>query len=104
MKYRGLHIKLASIRRSARRLAVVFIAFPLMILTGLAMSPAVTSVFPTLVEVFGGQQSARTIHFFVTDFLVLFVVVHVAMVCLAGFTDRVGTMISGRSGTRRDQS
>lgn len=78
-------------------LAVVFMLFPLMILTGLAMSPAFTSVFPIVVNVFGGQQSARTIHFFVAIFLVLFLVVHVAMVCLAGFTSRVRSMITGHS-------
>ena len=47
--------------------SVVFVLFPLMIWTGLAMSPAITSVFPALVTVFGGQQSARTIHFFVAS-------------------------------------
>jgi thiosulfate reductase cytochrome b subunit len=76
-------------------LAVVFILFPLMIWTGLAMSPALTSVFPGLVNVLSGQQSARTIHFFVASFLVLFLLVHVAMVCLAGFTNRMRAMIAG---------
>jgi len=76
-------------------LSVVFVLFPLIVATGLAMSPAITSVFPVLVNVFGGQQSARTIHFFVADFLVLFLLVHVAMVCLAGFKNRVRAMIVG---------
>jgi thiosulfate reductase cytochrome b subunit len=76
-------------------LLVVFILFPLMIWTGLAMSPAITSVFPALVTTFGGQQSARTIHFFATGFLVLFLLVHIAMVCLAGFRNRVKAMITG---------
>ena len=75
--------------------AVVGILFPLMIWTGLAMSPAITSVFPALVTSLGGQQSARTIHFFVTAFLILFLVVHIAMVCLAGFKERVQAMITG---------
>ena len=66
-------------------LLVIFVLFPLIIWTGLAMSPAFASVFPGAVAVLGGQQSARTIHFFVTLFLVLFLVVHVAMICLAGF-------------------
>lgn len=76
-------------------LAVVFILFPLMILTGLAMSPAVTSVLPIIVEVFGGHQSSRTIHFFVTNILVFFLVIHVAMVFLSGFSSRVRAMITG---------
>jgi len=57
--------------------AVVFVLFPLMIWTGLAMSPAVTSVVPMLVTSMSGQQSARTIHFIVAGLLVLFVVGHV---------------------------
>jgi Ni/Fe-hydrogenase b-type cytochrome subunit len=85
-------------------LAVVFVLFPLIILTGLAMSPAITSVVPTLVNMFGGQQSARTIHFFVAVALVLFLCVHVAMVCLAGFTDRMRAMITGHSSSRREPS
>ena len=81
-------------------LAVVFLLFPLMIWTGLAMSPAITSVFPSLVTVFGGQQSARTIHFFVTNFLVLFLLVHIGMLCITGFRTRVRAMITGDGGGR----
>ena len=76
--------------------AVVFVLFPLMIWTGLAMSPAITSVLPMLVTSMGGQQSARTIHFIVASLLVVFVVGHVAMVALAGFSRQVGAMILGR--------
>jgi thiosulfate reductase cytochrome b subunit len=75
--------------------AVVFVLFPLMIWTGLAMSPAVTSVLPMLVTSMGGQQSARTVHFIVAAVLVLFVVGHVAMVAFAGFTRHVAAMIVG---------
>jgi thiosulfate reductase cytochrome b subunit len=85
-------------------LAVVFLFFPLIILTGLAMSPAITSAVPTLVIIFGGQQSARTIHFFIANFLVLFLLVHIAMVCLAGFTERVRAMITSQSGTKKGPS
>ncbi len=77
-------------------LAVVFLLFPLMIWTGLAMSPAITSVFPALANVLGGHQCARTIHFFGAIVLVLFVFVHIAMVWRAGFLSRVGAMITGR--------
>jgi thiosulfate reductase cytochrome b subunit len=80
-------------------LGVVFILFPLTIWTGLAMSPAITSVFPALVTGLGGQQSARTIHFAAAGFLVLFLLVHVAMVCLAGFRNRVQAMITGKDRT-----
>jgi thiosulfate reductase cytochrome b subunit len=66
-----------------------------MIWTGLAMSPAITSVVPALVDALSGQQSARTIHFLVASALVLFLIVHVAMVCRAGFATRMRTMITG---------
>jgi thiosulfate reductase cytochrome b subunit len=76
-------------------LFVVFVLFPLVILSGLGMSPAIASVFPVLVNSFGGQQSARTVHFFVASFLVLFFFVHILMVSLAGFASRVRAMIIG---------
>jgi thiosulfate reductase cytochrome b subunit len=85
-------------------LAVVFILFPVVIWTGLAMSPAITSVFPVIVHVFGGQQSARTIHFFVSVALVLFLVVHIAMVCLAGFKNRVRAMVTGHAAAEKEPS
>ncbi|MBV9504660.1 MAG: cytochrome b/b6 domain-containing protein [Acidobacteriia bacterium] len=77
-------------------LLVIFILFPLVIWTGLAMSPSMASVFPGAVAILGGQQSARTIHFFVSILLVLFLLVHVGMVCLSGFRNRVLAMITGR--------
>jgi len=76
-------------------LVVIFVLFPLAIWTGLAMSPAVASAFPATVEVLGGQQSARTIHFFVSIFLFLFFVVHIIMVSLAGFRNRARAMFTG---------
>jgi thiosulfate reductase cytochrome b subunit len=85
-------------------LAVVFVLFPLIILSGLAMSPAIASVVPALREGFGGQQSARTIHFFVAVALVLFLCVHIAMVFLAGFTNRVWAMTTGHGAARKEPS
>jgi len=85
-------------------LAVVFVLFPLVILSGLAMSPAIASVVPVLRSGFGGQQSARTIHFFVALALVLFLCVHMAMVWLAGFTVRVRAMITGYSASGKERS
>src|ERR1700674_1206464 len=79
---------------------VIFVLFPLVIWTGLAMSPAFVSAVPATVTVLGGQQSARTIHFFVSLFLVLFLLVHVVMVCVAGFRSRMRAMISGRTRTQ----
>ena len=76
-------------------LFVIFVLFPLVIWTGLAMSPGFVSAFPATVTVLGGQQSARTIHFFVSLSLVFFLLVHIAMVCLAGFRNRMRAMITG---------
>jgi len=75
--------------------AVVFGLFPLIVATGLAMSPAISSVFPELVVLLQGQQSARTIHFFVAALLVVFLIAHVTMVVRAGFIHRMRGMITG---------
>ena len=77
-------------------LIVVFILFPLVIWTGLAISLSFVSAFPASVTLLGGEQSARTIHFFVSIALVLFLVVHVVMICVAGFRSRMRAMITGR--------
>ena len=81
----------------ATYLIVIFVLFPLVIWTGLAMSPAFTGAFPWTVIALGGRQSARTLHFFLSLALLLFVVVHVAMVYLAGFKSRMRAMITGRA-------
>jgi thiosulfate reductase cytochrome b subunit len=67
----------------------------LIVLTGLTMAPAVTAAYPFLLDLFGGSQSARTIHFFAFVALVLFLVVHVAMVVLTGFKRQMRAMILG---------
>ena len=77
-------------------LGVIFVLFPLVIWTGLALSPAFDSAVPAAVNLLGGRQSARTLHFFVSGALVLFLLVHVAMVALSGFRNRMRGMISGR--------
>ena len=83
---------------------VIFVLFPLVIWTGLALSPGFISAFPASVNLLGGRQSARTIHFFVSVALVLFLLVHVAMVCLAGFWNRTGAMITGRTATHKERA
>jgi thiosulfate reductase cytochrome b subunit len=85
-------------------LFVIFVLFPLVIWSGLAMSLAFVSAFPASVTLLGGQQSARTIHFFVTIALVLFLVVHVVMVCVAGFRSRMRAMITGRAGSKMERT
>jgi thiosulfate reductase cytochrome b subunit len=74
----------------------VIIAFPILVLAGLTMSPAMDAAFPWLVELFGGRQSARAIHFLAAFFLVGFIIVHVVMVFISGFFNNMISMITGR--------
>lgn len=77
-------------------LGVVFLLIPLQILTGLGMSPAMDTSWPWLVFVFGGRQSARSIHFICAMLLVLFFLVHILMVALVGPINEIRSMITGR--------
>ena len=79
-------------------LGVIFVLFPLVIWTGLALSPGFNAALPFFVDVLGGRQSARTLHFFVSDLLVVFLVVHITMIALAGFWGRMREMITGGVG------
>jgi thiosulfate reductase cytochrome b subunit len=74
---------------------VLFVLLPLMILTGLAMSPAFNAIFPPILDLFGGRQTARTIHFLGMVLLVGFFVVHILMVLLAGPLNELRSMITG---------
>ena len=85
-------------------LFVIFVLFPFVIWTGLAMSPAFVSAFPATVNVLGGQQSARTLHLFVSLALLLFLLVHVVMICVAGFKSRMRAMITGRAATHLERT
>jgi Ni/Fe-hydrogenase b-type cytochrome subunit len=76
-------------------LSVVLVLAPIAALTGLTMSPAMVAAMPWLLDVFGGRQSARTIHFVVTWLFLLFVLVHVAMVLVSGFFNNMRSMITG---------
>jgi thiosulfate reductase cytochrome b subunit len=84
-------------------LTVIFVLFPLMIWTGLALSPAFDSAVPAAVNLLGGRQSARTLHFFVTGALVAFVVVHVVMVVQAGFRSRMRAMTTGNVAEKKER-
>lgn len=74
---------------------VLFVLLPTIILTGLAMSPALDAAWPWLVDLFGGRQSARSIHFLAAGGLVLFFLVHIIMVVLAGPINEVRSMLTG---------
>lgn len=76
--------------------AVIFLFLPLIILTGLTMSPAMDAAWPWLLDLFDGRQSARSIHFISAMALVAFIVIHLTMVVLAGPINEIGSMITGR--------
>jgi thiosulfate reductase cytochrome b subunit len=100
------HVRLRRARGEAARhynvlqkLAYVIVIFgllPVMVLSGLTMSPAVTAAMPFLFDMFGGRQSARTIHFLVANLLVLFAFVHIVQVIVTGVFNNMRSMITGR--------
>lgn len=74
---------------------ILFIIAPLIVLTGLAMSPTIDTAFPWLLTIFGGRQAARTIHFIACFSFVGFIVIHVLQVILTGFLNNIRSMVTG---------
>lgn len=85
-------------------LGVVLILLPLMVLTGICMSPGFNAATPWLVEVFGGRQSARTIHFLSAFTIVGFVLLHLFMVVASGAWNNIRSMITGRYAIVADET
>lgn len=83
--------------------SVIFLFLPLLIFTGLTLSPAMDSGWPWLLDLFGGRQSARSLHFLAAAALVGFFFVHIVMVVLAGPYNEVRSMITGRYRLPRDK-
>ena len=77
-------------------LGVLFVLLPLIVLTGLTMSPGVDAAWPWLLDLFGGRQSARSIHFIAAGCIAAFILVHLLMVLLAGPYNEIRSMITGR--------
>ncbi len=77
-------------------MVVIFLLLPLAVLTGLSMAPAVVAAFPFLLDLFGGTQSARTIHFFTSFALELFLIIHVLMLIATGFKEQIRAMTIGK--------
>lgn len=75
---------------------VIFVLLPLLILTGLALSPAMDAAWPWLSAMWGGRQSARSVHFIAAAGIALFLLVHLTLVILAGPVREVGSMLTGR--------
>jgi thiosulfate reductase cytochrome b subunit len=75
---------------------IIFVVAPVLLATGLTMSPGIDAAWPWLVPLFGGRQSARTIHFTAAMLVVAFIAVHLLMVMLAGPWNEIRSMITGR--------
>lgn len=82
---------------------VIFVLLPLVIFTGLAMSPGMNAAWPWLLDIFGGRQSARSIHFIVAMLLAGFIIVHLALVILAGPLNEVRSMLTGKWRVPREE-
>jgi thiosulfate reductase cytochrome b subunit len=83
---------------------VIFGLVPLLIVSGLTMSNSVTTAFPHLFTLFGGRQSARSIHFIAAMLLLAFILVHVFQVFVAGFFNLMRSMITGRFSVEPEES
>ncbi|CAA2143805.1 cytochrome b/b6 domain-containing protein [Hyphomicrobium sp. ghe19] len=103
VRFRFHHGKSYNVLQKLAYCVVLFVLFPLIIATGLTMSPGIDAGFPWLVEIFGGRQTARTLHFLAMFLLVLFFFVHVMMVLLAGPINELRSMITGWYRTSPDK-
>jgi thiosulfate reductase cytochrome b subunit len=102
IRLRFTHGKSYSPLQKIAYFGVFVVAFPLIIATGLTMSPNFDATMPWLLELFGGRQTARTIHFITMLAFVLFFVVHIIMVVLANPINELRSMISGYYKTNTD--
>jgi thiosulfate reductase cytochrome b subunit len=92
----GDEAKRYNILQKLAYLIVIFGLFPLLIAAGLAMSPGLNALLPGWIDIFGGRQSARTVHFIVAWLLVAFVFIHVFEVMVSGLWNNMRSMITGR--------
>jgi len=94
--HKGEAARRYNILQKGAYLGVILVLLPLMLLTGLTMSPGANAFAPWLVDLFAGRQSARSLHFIAATLIVVFVVVHLAMVVLSGLWNNIRSMITGR--------
>lgn len=91
----GEEAKAYNVLQKLAYFGVIFVLGPLVVLTGLTMSPAMDTAFPILPDIFGGRQSARTIHFLCALGFVAFFAVHIFMVLVSGVGNNIRSMITG---------
>ena len=92
---KGDEAKRYNVLQKLAYIVILFVVAPLIILTGLTMSPTIDTAFPWLLTIFGGRQAARTIHFIACFSFVGFIVVHVVEVILTGFFNNIRSMVTG---------
>jgi DMSO/TMAO reductase YedYZ molybdopterin-dependent catalytic subunit/thiosulfate reductase cytochrome b subunit len=92
---RGERAKRYNVLQRLTYLLIIFLIFPLLIATGLTMSPGLDAAFPFVTAVFGGRQTARTIHFICASAVLGFVIIHVVMVLVSGVWNNMRSMITG---------
>ena len=98
----GDNAKRYNVLQKLAYLAILFVVAPLIILTGLTMSPTLDTAFPWLLTIFGGRQGARTIHFIACFSFVGFIVIHVLQVVLTGFFNNMRSMVTGWSVVKQE--
>jgi thiosulfate reductase cytochrome b subunit len=92
---KGDEAKQYNVLQKLAYIVILFVVGPLIILTGLTMSPTIDTAFPWLLTIFGGRQAARTIHFIACFTFVWFIVIHVLEVILTGFFNNIRSMVTG---------
>lgn len=91
----GEEAKRYNVLQKLAYLGVLFVLAPLIVLTGLTMSPTIDTALPWLLNLFGGRQAARTIHFIACFSFVGFIIIHLSQVILTGFFNNVRSMVTG---------
>ncbi|MCS6288061.1 MAG: cytochrome b/b6 domain-containing protein [Nitrospira sp.] len=91
----GNEAKRYNVLQKLAYIGVLFGLAPLIVLTGLTMSPTIDTALPWLLTIFGGRQAARTIHFIACFSFIGFIVIHVAQVMLTGFLNNIRSMVTG---------
>ncbi len=107
LKFRHAHGEAAkryNVLQKLTYIGLIFVLLPLMLITGLSMSPGIDSALPWLPDLFGGRQSARTIHFVGMSLIVLFILVHLIEVIISGFFNEMRSMITGWFAVRPDKA
>lgn len=94
-RFRFHHVSDYNVIQKLTYIVVLFGLLPMLVLSGLAMSPTMDAAWPWLPEMFGGRQSARTFHFIGAVAIVLFVVIHVGLVVISGFFNNLRSMVTG---------